>query len=326
MTLYGDDVSAFQSVTPDLTGLSFLGVRATYGTGRDPMYDTHSTNAHAHGKVVMAYGFGIYGDGAAQARAFLSVAAAADLMALDLEVESGKTPMTYAQAGAFIRTVQAAGRTCGLYHSRSGYPVLGQDFNWVAEWGPVQPDITWAFWQDRGSPLDLDEFNGGAADLAALVAAAGGPGGGTVTECIVDRVPLVGGPRRFGIAAGATINGYDPAQPGKVVKSATFPSGSSADATHTVSVSWPGTNPAPVPRGGPFLLVSDGTFAGLLVVAASVSLAPDPPDPTPYSQAQVDALNAQIAAAKAQALTAANSGFNDGRSASIAAVTAIKTR
>jgi len=41
-----------------------------------------------------------------------------------------------------------------------------------------------------------------------------------------------------------------------------------------VYVSYPGDSTPPVPKGGPFLLVLDGAFAGLLIVQALVKLAP----------------------------------------------------
>lgn len=87
---------------------------------------------------------------------------------------------------------------------------------------------------------------------------------------------LPGGPRTWRVAAGVTLNGYDAKQPGAVVKSATFASPSSALADATVYVTHdPG--PGPVPRGGPFLRVTNGMFAGLLIVAALVTLDPEPP-------------------------------------------------
>jgi hypothetical protein len=78
------------------------------------------------------------------------------------------------------------------------------------------------------------------------------------------------------VAAGTTLRGYDPAQPGKVAKEMRFASDSLAHATARVGVSWPGTSPAPIPRGYPFLEVSDGAFAGLLIVEAQVKLDPVP--------------------------------------------------
>ena len=69
-----------------------------------------------------------------------------------------------------------------------------------------------------------------------------------------------------------TLNGYDPRQPGRVVKAISGPASGTASAA--VAVSWPGTDPAPIPRGGPFLAVDSGPLAGLLIVAALVNVKP----------------------------------------------------
>lgn len=178
----GIDISYANGSTPSLTGREFVFVRATYGTAQDTRWEYHSANVRRQGRILGAYGFGVNGDGAAQARAFLAVASGADLLALDLERESGKPEMTAVQAMAFIATVQAAGRDIGLYHSDSAFPDLNQDWNWVAKWGTEPPARHWAFWQYRGNPLDLDYFNGDVDALAEFVGA-----GATVT--VTDPTP-----------------------------------------------------------------------------------------------------------------------------------------
>jgi hypothetical protein len=184
--LDGIDVSQWQSATPPLVGQAFGFARATYGTGIDIQHDKdgvpipgtgyvmHSANIRKAGLVLGAYAFGIFGDGPAQALAFLEVAHDADLLALDLEAEAGKPPMTEAQARAFIAAVHGVGRKIGLYHSASGFPFVGQDWDWVAVWGSVAPTRKWTFWQWQGSPLDRDRFNGTLADLHKLAGIAGG--------------------------------------------------------------------------------------------------------------------------------------------------------
>jgi hypothetical protein len=171
MNARGIDISYANGTTPVLTGRAFVFVRACYGTRQDTRWDYHTANVRRAGRVLGAYAFGINENGATQARAFLAIAHEADFLALDWERESGKPEMTSAQAAAFIDTVQAAGREIGLYHSDSGFPNAGQDWNWVAKWGTTAPTRPWLFWQYRGSPLDLDYFNG---DAAALGLAAGG--------------------------------------------------------------------------------------------------------------------------------------------------------
>jgi hypothetical protein len=183
VTLEGIDVSYAQTHTPSLAGLAFAFARATYGVATDSMYATHAAAFRKAGIVLGAYAFGVNADGSAQARVFLAVAHGADLLALDQEQEyrtdpvTGKKipipPMTDAQAVAFIATAHKAGYKCGLYHSDSGFPDHGQDWNWVANWD-AQPARPFAFWQHRGAPLDLDHFNGTLADLHKLTGTTGG--------------------------------------------------------------------------------------------------------------------------------------------------------
>lgn len=169
--LRGIDVSHYQTTTPNLTGLDFVFVKATDGLGKDPLYDMHCSNVLKAGKVLGAYAFG-YNlsptfSAEQQAVAFLAFANNTELLALDLE--SSKSPMSNAQAKAFIAYVHTKGRKIGLYAGDSSFPDLGQDWNWVANWSHT-PAHAWTFWQKQGSPLDTDVFNG---DLTALLALAG---------------------------------------------------------------------------------------------------------------------------------------------------------
>lgn len=110
------------------------------------------------------------------------------------------------------------------------------------------------------------------------------------------------------IPAGTTVSGYDPARPGKAIITRTFtsPTGTWADAT--VEVSWsnyaPGTE-APIPRGGPFLRVTEGVFRGLLVPASQVQWSP-PPD------TKVAATLERARAAVLDAVTKAFEGVSNG--------------
>ena len=168
MTLEGIDVSRWQSTTPNLVGKSFLFARATYGTRADAMYATHIANARKAGLLVGAYHFGV-GDQPVQSQvsAFLGTAGPVHFFALDLESNGGRPSMSQAQAREFIAAVKPTHRI-GLYHSDSGFPDLGQSYNWIAKWSVAPPSRPWAFWQYRGSPLDLDRFNGTLAQLRAL--------------------------------------------------------------------------------------------------------------------------------------------------------------
>jgi Glycosyl hydrolases family 25 len=168
--LNGIDLSHFQTTTPNLTNEDFVFVKTTDGLNKDPMYDMHVSNVLKAEKVLGDYAFGYdlspTFSAEQQAAAFL-LFRTTELLALDLE--NSKIPMTNAQGAAFIAYVHSKGHKIGLYHSDSGFPNLGQDWNWVANWStpPIHP---WTFWQSKGGPLDQDVFNG---DMTALLALAG---------------------------------------------------------------------------------------------------------------------------------------------------------
>ncbi|GAC1618034.1 MAG: hypothetical protein NVS9B1_27270 [Candidatus Dormibacteraceae bacterium] len=163
----GLDVSVYQSTTPPLTGLGFLFAKATEGTGYvDPTYTMHVANAERAGLVVGAYHFGIAGDPAGQAAHFLATIGAVRMLALDFE--RANPQMSQAEGRAFIAAVHAAGYRIGLYAPDSGFPDLGQDWNWVAsyDYRPTRPML---FWQYTSKPnLDRDHFYGTLAELRAL--------------------------------------------------------------------------------------------------------------------------------------------------------------
>lgn len=168
MTVSGIDVSRWQSSTPNLAGLSFLFARATYGTYPDIRYGMHIANARQAGLLVGAYAFGVNASVTAQVNAFLRAAGNVDFYVLDLESDGSRARMTDGQARAFIASVKAKGKRIGLYHSASGFPFLGQDYNWVAKWSPTPPTQHWTFWQQAGTTVDRDVFNGSVTALRQL--------------------------------------------------------------------------------------------------------------------------------------------------------------
>lgn len=171
----------------------------------------HIANARRAGLVTGAYHFGvnsIYVSIAAQVKAFLNTALDADFLVLDKEADGVRTPMSDADATAFIAGVHAASRRIGLYHSQSGFPELGQDWNWVARWGSTPPSNLWLFWQWQGSPLDRDVFNGTADKLRQLV----GRSPVWVFDPIPERLP---DGTKFDCRG--TVNVYDPNRPGTAV-------------------------------------------------------------------------------------------------------------
>lgn len=170
MTAKGVDVSHWQSLGDwSVTGLSFVIVKASEGTWLDPMYAKHVAKGRAAGLVVGAYAFNRDDvDITSQVATFAAASADADLWFIDVE---GVHSFSQAQTRAFIDGFRAAtGKHIGLYHSESGYFDVGQDYDWVAHWGVATPTRSWDFHQYRGSPLDLDQFNGTEADLRAFLA------------------------------------------------------------------------------------------------------------------------------------------------------------
>jgi hypothetical protein len=177
LLLQGIDLSQYQSRTPDLTGLSFLIARASIGTKKDSMYDTHIAKAKAAGLVTGAYHFNWdadYDSATAtpeeQARFFVKQAGDVDLLFLDVE---GAMAFEDAESTAFIAEVHRLGKRCGLYMSASTFRNDGQDYDWIAYWYDNEPHVTWRFWQYgsttiSGSRVDGNLFNGDAAALAAF--------------------------------------------------------------------------------------------------------------------------------------------------------------
>lgn len=180
----GIDVSHWQTLTDwSPTGLSFVIAKFSEGTTKDAMYSKHVAKARASGLVVGAYAFNRDDvDINAQATTFAESSATADLFFIDVE---GEYAFSISQTKQFMDKFRSlTGKRIGMYHSESGYFNAGQDYDWVAHWGVSSPSRSWDFHQYRGSPLDLDQYNGTAADLAAFVAAMNN-GGSTVNAFTV---------------------------------------------------------------------------------------------------------------------------------------------
>jgi len=199
--LRGIDVSHWQGTTPSLAGLGWIAARATFGTTPDDKFAMHMANGRAAGLGLMAYHFG---DPTKSVSSQLAVflRAAGSIQKCVLDIEAGD--ITLAQARVFIAGLKAAGKTAGVYHSLSSYPWdLGQDFDWLAAWGSVTPPGPWEFWQYRGSPLDLDYFNGTRSEFDAL--AHGSYIGDPMTPLpIADHIP-----RKIDVAAPMTFYDVD---------------------------------------------------------------------------------------------------------------------
>lgn len=188
----GVDVSHWQTLADwSVTGLSFVIVKASEGTTKDAMYAKHVAKGRAAGLVVGAYAFNrddVNMD--AQVQTFAEASKGADLFFIDVE---GTYAFTQAQTAAFITKFRAlTGKHIGLYHSASGFFDAGQDYDWVAHWGVDAPTRSWDFHQYRGSPLDLDQYNGTEAALQAFVARLNGGDVPTLTAYLPGYTAVVG--------------------------------------------------------------------------------------------------------------------------------------
>lgn len=187
----GVDLSAYQSVTPPLAGLSFLAARASismatpngFVTEKDARYDQHIGKAKAAGLVTIAYHFAdSRQDIAQQVAAFKAFAGAVDFYFVDVESADGGQ-LSWAQTHEFITRAQAAIGECGLYMSASIFRwKAGQNYDWIASYGAntgspgTPPAGAWEFWQytSKGQlpgyapRLDLNQYNGTDAQLRAF--------------------------------------------------------------------------------------------------------------------------------------------------------------
>ena len=170
MTVLGVDVSHWQTSTPSLTGLGFVIVKASEGTTSDPKYAMHIANVKAAGKLAGAYHFARDDiDLDRQAAWFATHSPGATFLAVDVE---GTHATTTAQTRLLIERIRVhdtLGRQVGLYMSESGFQEAGQDFDWVANWSNT-PHHPFLIWQYRGTPLDLDRYEGTLAQLRAALA------------------------------------------------------------------------------------------------------------------------------------------------------------
>lgn len=169
MTVKGIDVASYQSTVYDITGLSFVFVKATEGTRYvNPRHAAQVAHARAAGLVVGHYHFARPGDMAAQVRYFLAHAtpAAGDVLCLDWE-DSGVSSDWKDAWLRYVR-VKAPGHRVVLYCNRSFW--LGRDTTsfcgdglWIADPGAPagSPRVKhpWTFHQYGISGADLDVAN-----------------------------------------------------------------------------------------------------------------------------------------------------------------------
>lgn len=168
----GIDVSVWQADISHLVPqVDFVIARASIGAGTDARYAKHAAVTLHAGKVLGAYHFATFGPGPTrQAQTFLKAAGNAAFLVVDDEGVALKHPATVRGIIANLHKLDPQRRFVGLYSSEGTWPGdLGQDFAWVAHYGlnGKKPKLPYRFFQSRGSPLDLDEYNGSATALKA---------------------------------------------------------------------------------------------------------------------------------------------------------------
>jgi lysozyme len=222
-TLQGADVSGYQGTVDWAqvadSGLSFSIAKATEGlTIQDADFPQNWAGMKANGLARGAYHyFHSLDDGGAQADAFLAeVDAAGGFLPGDLppfldweDTDPGDTSAhAMLEAQGFLTKIQAqTGRVPVIYTSVRVWTALGDPSQfgnyplWVASRGASCPDLPdpwseWLFWQysfvgtipgmNCPGSCDLDEFNGGLAELRALGAVADGGGADAGADGGVD--------------------------------------------------------------------------------------------------------------------------------------------
>jgi hypothetical protein len=182
MTVNGIDVAHYQSTAYGTSGLDFVFVKATEGTGYvNPSHAAQVAHGRAAGLVVGHYHFARPGSMSAQADYFLAHAGAkpGDVLAFDWE----DTAVSGAEKDAWIRYVLGkapghrvilyANRDFWLHRDRTSYAGSGL---WVADpsapKGHPRVEHPWLFHQ-YSSASGLDRNVGNFVDRAALAAWAG---------------------------------------------------------------------------------------------------------------------------------------------------------
>lgn len=186
--------------------------------------------------------------------------------------ERGNTAALALPVGG-VAVVLGSSRALSAHYRRWDPSFAGGHAATVWRLGP-EPRVWWcdplapAGWDGEWMPLDeLGRYVRAMTAAGALIA--------TVDE---RRAPMIGTVElhpfpelvTWRTRPGSTLHGYDPTRPGAPVLTRTWDNASAAHADATAAVTWTGTSSPPVPKGGPFLRVTDGTYAGLLIVAAQV--------------------------------------------------------
>lgn len=174
MTVYGMDLSHFNTLPDNWASQDFVFTKCTQGLGFvDPTYASRHTLLHDANIVFGAYHFmSTNSDGTNQAHYFLNNANLqhGDIAALDFENDGtwGYTPKsTVVQVALdFLQTVRLVSPTTRilLYCNDSTYtdyvvayhmPLM--DGLWAADYHLTPPNEPWLLWQYKNTPYDYDQ-------------------------------------------------------------------------------------------------------------------------------------------------------------------------
>ncbi|MGY4967315.1 glycoside hydrolase family 25 protein [Streptomyces sp. 900105245] len=160
--IHGIDVSVYNSPTPDLTGMDFVFIKATEGTGYANAHRASQATTGRNARVVVGfYHFARPGDINAQARFFVDRAAPLDGEILAIDWEDPKVPS--ADKDALLKAVKKLRPNhrvilyCNIdfWHNRDTSS-FAQDGLWIADYGcPAgQPRLKhpWSFHQYADKP------------------------------------------------------------------------------------------------------------------------------------------------------------------------------
>ena len=179
--LKGIDISTWQGSNPHLEDGEFCIIRSTYGIYKDNRFEQNSKVWSESGKPFGFYHFAYPDKGFTpkqEAVAFLNIVKpyiGKALLVLDYEAEAHKYGEKWALE--FMDYVYKETKIKPLFYTNAGalgkYPNIAKKYPlWVAHWGvkkPItKPWTNYTLWQYRGSPLDLDYFNGTVNDWKKL--------------------------------------------------------------------------------------------------------------------------------------------------------------
>lgn len=173
--LKGCDVSSWQYTGDwDADEFDFVIAKASEGVSvRDSQMEAHYKKASANGLLTGFYHYARpeYNTAAEEAEYFVSIVrpyVGKSILALDYEGEALKYGASWAlrwlkkveELTGVKPVIYLQGSAVDKYKS-----ICDADYGlWVAHWGVSSPRVgswqTWALWQYRGDPLDLDYFNG----------------------------------------------------------------------------------------------------------------------------------------------------------------------